>query len=822
MSIDDAVFKAIIAMDSYNRGYNPGIVLTGTQLGDATLTLNSTSIPNSQDDGFFAQAYDWNGETIISYRGTDDIDNLLDFVLSDDVRYGWTLGGGYCSAPQGELAIKFYNYVKASTTNNIELTGHSLGGGLAGYVGSLYGEEALLFDNEPFELSAENAFYHASAEFENRPDYTNHELGSEMLGLIYGGNDPWAVDRSSISGYAVSGESLEGLREWQSTPVNTIDPGLNFLTGGQLHSQALLVTLLFGEEEVSPTTTDWKAFRPYFLPNLFNDTIGHEVVNGEEGVTGEDLNHGNFSSIMRTAIAYSAIDEGERPFGDAGIRALFNDANDAGKALGSDNVSATMLAAAPHLGMTAVHFAGQIAVGKLMLSDKPLVEEGVLGLSDDAQTLAADFSDDLWKLGNGNGAPTENIQGKAEIKQLLLPKIGWLVVEDLAPIIVRSGMQWLWNDDSQEAFDRYVIPTVEGPLTTTIKDRTSESEKATFFVGGEYEDSVTGTKDDDFLAGGLGGDTLDGAGGDDFVYGGDGDDWISGGTGRNYLLGGDGKDTVFFGSDPLETVDVDVRTVTADNATYLELDQGEEGLDRALDVERVKLSWNADAVRITQKPVELPAGVLFDGDAALNSGSKDLLDFSGATAPVYIDYACTNDLTEFVGQSSAPFAVELYADYSPILQTAQWAWGALIPRGEPSGQGAYNGTGLRFTDFEHVIGSSGDDVMSLWRLSPGGELTTAQRTQLDVARLLDGSGAGGNPGAIAAFNTQRTELAGLVPQNQQDVLIEGGAGNDAIIGTETGADRIYGGTGNDTLMAGAPTWAASRKQCARRAGGRGC
>ena len=33
---------AIFAMDAYNRGYNPGMVLTGSQIGTATISTDST------------------------------------------------------------------------------------------------------------------------------------------------------------------------------------------------------------------------------------------------------------------------------------------------------------------------------------------------------------------------------------------------------------------------------------------------------------------------------------------------------------------------------------------------------------------------------------------------------------------------------------------------------------------------------------------------------------------------------------------------------------------------------------------------------------
>jgi hypothetical protein len=74
--MNEDLFRAILAMDSYNRGYNAGI--TGlsddpntTQIGNATVAARSSSLQNSPEvaAGFYAIAYNWNGETVISYRG---------------------------------------------------------------------------------------------------------------------------------------------------------------------------------------------------------------------------------------------------------------------------------------------------------------------------------------------------------------------------------------------------------------------------------------------------------------------------------------------------------------------------------------------------------------------------------------------------------------------------------------------------------------------------------------------------------------------------------------------------------------------------------
>ena len=70
------LFLAILSMDSYNRGYAQSInglnvELGVTELGGATIIRQSDVVAGSAgvNAGFYAIAYDWNGETIISYRG---------------------------------------------------------------------------------------------------------------------------------------------------------------------------------------------------------------------------------------------------------------------------------------------------------------------------------------------------------------------------------------------------------------------------------------------------------------------------------------------------------------------------------------------------------------------------------------------------------------------------------------------------------------------------------------------------------------------------------------------------------------------------------
>jgi hypothetical protein len=80
MAISPDLFRAILAMDAYNRSYNEGIAGLGgegTMIGLATVAKNSSELKDANGNrldvaaSFFAQAYSWNGKTVISYRGTE-------------------------------------------------------------------------------------------------------------------------------------------------------------------------------------------------------------------------------------------------------------------------------------------------------------------------------------------------------------------------------------------------------------------------------------------------------------------------------------------------------------------------------------------------------------------------------------------------------------------------------------------------------------------------------------------------------------------------------------------------------------------------------
>ncbi len=138
MTINDDLFRAILAMDPYNRGYNSGISFgpnsdaIGTQIGNATISARTPPGDTAaQAASFYALAY--------TLEQSSDHFVSRNRQLSTRSRNGW-LAGGFASPflAQPLLAAQFYQAVinnpavsPFSPAANVEFTGHSLGSGLA-------------------------------------------------------------------------------------------------------------------------------------------------------------------------------------------------------------------------------------------------------------------------------------------------------------------------------------------------------------------------------------------------------------------------------------------------------------------------------------------------------------------------------------------------------------------------------------------------------------------------------------------------------------------------------------------------------------------
>jgi Ca2+-binding RTX toxin-like protein len=592
------LLKAILAMDSYNRGYDAGIdfrvknasggyikdsdTIYSDALGSHNAKIGSVTVSaargqaDAQAIGFYGIAYKLSsGEKVISYRGTDNTN-----LLTGDPATGWGLGGGSTSNAQGEMAIKFYQSVAgAGSANwlgaNISLTGHSLGGGLAGYVASLYKKEATIFDSMTF-INAKNNAYQESIDYKinlrnliKRTDITMRgtqaELNDYMINpdfkvlsteifnpslksLVYGSSalgqsGTWAPDVTKIKGYYIEGELLGAMLLFRSgvAELNPLDLGndvsLLSIGPGQRHSMATMVIRQYADTEIGGVT-DWRNAAKYFWPVMYDGNFARDIVSSS--VAGKLLDDAlkdptgkisNYSDILRNIIAYSAIDEGAtvdaagnptnaRPFGDTGIRAFYNDANDLGKAVAVLGGSSVLTAKAGDISKAFIQFAGQLALNKVALTTALTpVLDGVLTYTNvtNNHSLSVDFTSPVWaRSGPAAIYPAYTLVNSLIGSALTVPE-------------TRAVMKTLWGDDTSAAFDRVVFAVRDSG--TLIVSGTPAAGKAFLLVGGNGADTLYGTEGRDLFLGTGGNDRLYGQGGNDIFTSGLGSDVLYGGTG---------------------------------------------------------------------------------------------------------------------------------------------------------------------------------------------------------------------------------------------------------------------------------------------------
>lgn len=543
MTINSNLMKAILAMDAYNRGYGAGIDTLpsstngSARIGNATIVATSSSLvdsngnPNIDDNiGFYAIAYDLDGvaggEKVISYRGTDDFDGPADLLTSKDVFHGWSLGAGNTASEQGRMAVQFYKSVAGTSIDpraaDISLTGHSLGGGLAGYVGSLYAKTATAFDSMAFKGAADSTYAQSFA-----------GMDPALKTLVYGTQTPWLANSGGVSAFHTTGEVLHSdfIRQSPSTPI-PLGTDVDLVAGSDsvaLHSMAtLVIRMFFADQDFTPTPGAWDAAAKYFWPVLYWPKAYESYVKGMWGdfssTPGTLLTEGKLTDIVRMAIAYSAIDEGTndtnaRPFGDTGIRALYNDANDLGRALSLAGASKTLAANADSVARVFVEYAGDLALNKVLKSNFGAALSGVLTYADTANnhTLTVDFKDSTWKMGAATLTP-------AYTRTNL-----WWLFSDLADNSSTSYLRkiydtTLWGNSLQNIAEKVVYATLDS--STTVLSQAPTAGKALAFIGGSGADTVTGSA------------------GYDYIWGGDGNDILKYSAGPDYYSGSNGRDTL--------------------------------------------------------------------------------------------------------------------------------------------------------------------------------------------------------------------------------------------------------------------------------------
>ena len=259
--------------------------------------------------------------------------------------------------------------------------------------------------------------------------------------------------------------------------------------------------------------------------------------------------------------------------------------------------------------------------------------------------------------------------------------------------------------------------------------------------GGAGDDRIIGTAGDDKIDGNLGNDRLSGGGGDDTIYGGAGDDRINGGKGNDTLYGDAGDDNITGGS-------------------------GNDTISGGTGNDRLVGGGGNDSVSGGTGDDRIVGGGgndILAGDAGNDTisggGGKDTI-YGGAGNDT-IDGGRGND-TLSGGDGDDTFTVRGNAGLDQF----------------DGGEG--NDT---------ILGSKGNDTI---QVSDG--LANIQNIE-----TIDGGDGydvlqGGKGDDLLDFSN------GPALVNIEE--IDGGAGNDTIIGT-AGDDTINGGKGNDTITGGA-------------------
>jgi Ca2+-binding RTX toxin-like protein len=273
----------------------------------------------------------------------------------------------------------------------------------------------------------------------------------------------------------------------------------------------------------------------------------------------------------------------------------------------------------------------------------------------------------------------------------------------------------------------------------------------------------------------------------DVVNAGRGNDTIQGSSGRDMIDGGEGTDTLRY-SELDNSLAFKATVSFAGGGVFgwraqidksFALASGPVTRDLAYNIERIELDRYADRVNLDD------AGRTALANASTNKPNLTVDGGSGAIADT-LNFSTLSTAANIGRAADGSQAVEVFGRHDASA---------------PIGRKFVDPTGLRFTNFEQVIGTSGDDRMVLDLLTPGGALTAAEKTALDNILNQTRSAPANDPNAVnAMFQSVWTQAKAVAPGKlDTTVLIDGGNGNDWISAPTQGNVTINGGIGDDRL-----------------------
>jgi len=254
---------------------------------------------------------------------------------------------------------------------------------------------------------------------------------------------------------------------------------------------------------------------------------------------------------------------------------------------------------------------------------------------------------------------------------------------------------------------------------------------------------------------------IDGGAGNDAITGSAGNDLIVGGSGTDNLIGGDGDDIFLMSG-------ADAGYDRFEGGLGFDLIQGSAGDDTFR-------MYNFSATATVER-IDGNGG----NDIIAGTGSSDTLNFLGTELAgiALIDGGAGNDV--IVGSAANDVIVGGTGSDNLIGGDGD---DTFLMSGTDAGYDRFDGG----AGYDVIRGSTGDDVIRMYNF----------RLAATVEKI---DGGGGNDilagtGSSDTLDFSATELVGIA-------LIDGGAGNDAVMGS-AGNDTIVGGSGTDNLIGNA-------------------
>jgi len=302
--------------------------------------------------------------------------------------------------------------------------------------------------------------------------------------------------------------------------------------------------------------------------------------------------------------------------------------------------------------------------------------------------------------------------------------------------------------------------------------------------------NLVGTEGNDYLFGNVTNDTLSGLGGDDSLDGGAGNDTLLGGVGADQLDGGTGNDTLDGGTG------VDGMVGGYGNDLYLVDDIGDgvtELVGQGTDTVRSSVTYTLGA------NVE---NLILSGSAVINGTGNSLNNILTGNGAANVLTGGTGNDTYVVGVGDT--VVEAVSAGTDTIKTDMgWTLGANVENLVLTGTAAVDGTGNTLAN--SLTGNSASNT-----LNGGAGADTLIGGQGNDTYVVDNISDKITELANEGTDTVQSTVTYTLAANVENLTL---AGTSAINGTGNGlsnilignsaANRLTGGAGNDTYIAGA-------------------